>query len=161
MKHVHIGDLDIIPNRPSDVAVNLTEALGTSDVGLRYYELEPGELVGRTYHKHDDQEELFYVTEGTITFQVGDRTGPTNEVDVTAGEIVRFAPGDFQRGTNQSTRRAAVLGIGAPKGMSLDHVVRLRECEACGEWTPQAIETVDDVGVASCEQCGTVTGRWE
>lgn len=161
MKHVRLDDLEIIPNRPSEVAVNLTEALETADVGLRYYELEPGELIGRTYHKHDDQEEIFFVTEGTITFQVGDRSGPTDEVDVSAGEIIRFAPGDYQRGTNQSDTRAAVLGIGAPKGMSLDHVIRLRECESCNEWTRQAIETIDGVGVASCEQCGTVTGRWE
>lgn len=161
MQHVRITDLDVIPNRPSTVAVNLTEALGTSDVGVRYYELEPGELIGRTYHKHDDQEELFYVTAGTVTFQVGDRDGPTDELDVSAGEVVRFAPGDYQRGTNQRDERAAVLGIGAPKGMNLNHVVRLRECKSCEAWTPQAIETVDGVGESTCEECGAVTGRFD
>jgi mannose-6-phosphate isomerase-like protein (cupin superfamily) len=161
MKTIRLSELEIIPNRPSTKAYDLTEALGTADVGLRYYELEPGELIGRTYHKHDDQEEIFFVTEGTITFQVGDETGPNDTVDVEGGESIRFAPSEFQRGTNQSDECAAVLGIGAPKGMSLENVVRLRECDECDEWTPQRIENEAGVGVSYCDTCGEETGRWE
>jgi len=160
MKKVRSADVENIANRPSVVARNLSASLETTDVGIRYYELDPGELVGRTYHKHEDQEEIFHVTEGTITFEVGDRYGPTDEIDLDEGEWIRFAPGDWQRGRNKSNNTAAVIGVGAPKGMSLDQATRLRECSECDAWTRQNIETLDGEGVSLCAECGTESGRW-
>jgi len=160
MEQISLDDIANIPNRPSDTARNVASALDTTDVGIRYYELEPGELVGRTYHRHMDQEEIFHVTSGAVTFEIGGENGPTDEIVVEVGDWIRFAPGDWQRGRNRGETRATVIGIGAPKGMSLDAATRLRHCPDCDAWTEQDITTDAGEGVSTCRDCGTETGRW-
>ncbi|NIS29911.1 MAG: cupin domain-containing protein, partial [Actinobacteria bacterium] len=68
MKRVAIDDVEHPPTiSPADVVRPLSGPLGTTDVALNYFELAPGETFGFDYHRHRDQEEVFYVLEGTAT----------------------------------------------------------------------------------------------
>jgi uncharacterized cupin superfamily protein len=140
---------------PAAVSRPLTDALGTTDVALNYYELDPGDSTAYGFHAHADQEEVFYVQSGTVTFET-----EGEEVQVGPGEAVRFAPGEYQRSHNRGDERASLLVVGAPKEAGETEV--LRDCEACGERTPQDLEMADDKSaiLARCESCGAVTGRF-
>ena len=155
MEKITIDDVPADGGRSATVTRNVAEALGTSDMGLQYYELEPGDYLGRTYHMHQDQEEVFVPIEGTVTFETED-----GDIEVEDGEVVRFARGDYQRGSNQSDERVVVLGLGAPKGPSYDNAERLRYCDQCGEMTPQQNEERSGGVATICEVCGAETGRW-
>jgi len=75
----------------------LTDELDASDLAINYYRLEPGQSFSGGMHTHMDQEEVFYVVEGTATFET-----PEDEVDVGPDEAIRFAPGDYQTGRNET-----------------------------------------------------------
>jgi uncharacterized cupin superfamily protein len=155
MDHVAIDDLDNWMG-PADVKRPLGQALGTQHMGLRYYELDPGESTAFGYHAHEDQEEVFYVLAGRLAFETED-----GEVSVGAGEAVRFAPGEFQRSHNPGDGRTRLLAVGAPADPG--ELTLLRACDACGERTDQAIEAVDDGAalVTVCVDCGAETGRFD
>jgi uncharacterized cupin superfamily protein len=154
MEKVRIDDVDSYMG-PADVKRPLTKALGAADVALNYYELAPGDSFAFGYHAHEDQEEVFYVQSGTVTFETAD-----DPVAVGPGEAVRFAPGEFQRGVNEGDRRVVALAIGAPRDAGETEV--RRHCEDCGERTPNDIEMTDDreALVTRCVECGAVTGRF-
>ncbi|MFB6298153.1 MAG: cupin domain-containing protein [Salinirussus sp.] len=63
---------------------SISKALGTEECAINYYELEPGETFGFGYHRHEKQEELFYLLSGTATFET-----ERGEVSVSAGEVIR------------------------------------------------------------------------
>ena len=155
MKKVTIEDLDTYMG-PATVKRPLGKALGTTDLAVNYYELESGDSFAFGYHSHADQEEVFYVQSGTVTFETAD--GP---VEVGAGEAIRFAPGEFQRGVNGGSDRVVALALGAPRESG--ELELLRECPDCGERTGNTIEMADDRDalVTLCEDCGTVTGRFD
>jgi uncharacterized cupin superfamily protein len=152
MRKVRLADLE---NRigPASVSRPLSDALGTTDVALNYYELAPGESSAYGYHAHAEQEEVFYVESGEVTFRTDD--GP---VVAGAGELVRFGPGEFQRCVNRADERATLLVAGAPRDGAETAV--LRDCESCGGETDQELELVDDHVVARCAVCGAETGRF-
>ena len=141
--------------QPAAVMRPLTDALGTTDLALNYYELEPGDSFAFAYHSHEIQEEVFYVQEGTATFET--ENGP---VTVEAGEIVRFAPGELQRGWNRGDERVRALALGAP--LEYGEQQTFRHCPNCEEQTDNRLERTDDetAVVAYCEECGAETGRW-
>jgi uncharacterized cupin superfamily protein len=149
--------IDEVPRsvQPATVMRPLTEALGSTDLALNYYELEPGDSFAYAYHEHEVQEEVFYVQRGTATFETED-----GDVEVAAGEVVRFPPGEFQRGWNRGDERVVALAMGAP--LEYGEQVKLRECEACGERTDHDISRVEDgeAVVATCGTCGERNGRW-
>ena len=155
MEKVTIEDLDTYMG-PATVKRPLGKALGTTDLAVNYYELEPGDSFAFGYHRHGDQEEVFYVQSGTVTFETAE--GP---VEVGAGEAIRFAPGEFQRGVNGGNDRVDALALGAPRESG--DFEMLRECPDCGERTENTIEMADDreALVTLCEDCGTVTGRFD
>jgi uncharacterized cupin superfamily protein len=154
MEKATIDDLDNWMG-PASVKRPLGKALGTEHMGMRFYELEPGESTAFGYHAHENQEEVFYVVDGTLTFE-------TEEGDVTVreGEAVRFAPGEFQQSRNDTDGRVRTLGIGAPADSG--ELTLLRECPECDERTDQDIDSVDGgaVLVTRCVDCGTETGRF-
>jgi mannose-6-phosphate isomerase-like protein (cupin superfamily) len=101
-------------DRPTDVR-SLSVAAGydyqDSKLGLRVYELAPGEQSGLSYHYHDEQVEAFYVLEGTLHVET-----PEQEFVVESDQAFFVDPGSPQRafnpeGAETSTR---VLAIGAP-----------------------------------------------
>ncbi|MFB6152276.1 MAG: cupin domain-containing protein [Haloarculaceae archaeon] len=133
----------------------LSRALGTTDLALNYYELAPGDSFAFGYHRHPDQEEVFYVLEGTVTFET-----ESGEVTVSADEAVRFAPGEWQRGRNAGDERVVALAMGAPGDARETEM--LRECPDCGGRTENAVEMTDDreALVTRCTECGAETGRF-
>jgi uncharacterized cupin superfamily protein len=140
----------------ADVRRELSKPLGADNVAINYYELAPGESFAFGYHAHEEQEEVFYVQSGTATFETDDR-----EVTVGAGELVRFAPGEFQQGVNEGDERVVALALGAPRESEL--VEMRRECSDCGRRTPNTIEMTEDRDalVTLCIECGAETGRFD
>ena len=137
----------------ADAFCPLTDALGLTDLALNHYELAPGDSVGFCYHAHEEQEEVFCVTEGAVTFDT--ENGPER---VEAGELVRFGPGEYQRGFNRGDERAAVLAIGAPQdGGDVD---LQRACSDCEERTSHEVQWDDGDAVPVCLDCGAETGRY-
>lgn len=153
MEQVALDDIDSWMS-PATEKRSLSAALGAEELAMHHYVLEPGERFGFGYHRHHDQEEVFYVLEGTATFE-------TEAGDVTVGpaEAVRFAPGEWQLGRNASDDRVVALALGAPADSEEIDVVR--ECPDCDERQPVRIEpTADrDALVAICEECGAETVR--
>ncbi|MBX0295458.1 cupin domain-containing protein [Haloarcula nitratireducens] len=139
----------------ADVKRSLSRALETSDLAVNYYELAPGETFGLGYHRHPDQEEVFYVQSGTATFETED-----GDVAVGPDEAVRFAPGEWQLGRNDGDERVVALALGAPRDESETEMVR--HCESCGERTEQRVELADDRDalLTLCASCGEGTGRF-
>jgi uncharacterized cupin superfamily protein len=140
---------------PASVIRPLTDALGLSDFAMNYYELEPGESFAYGFHAHENQEEVFYVQSGTVTFETVE-----GEVDVGAGELVRFGPGEYQQGVNRGDDRVVALAMGAPQDAGETEI--LRACEDCGERTPHRLELADGKNaiLTVCEECGRETGRF-
>jgi uncharacterized cupin superfamily protein len=126
-------------------------ALGATDVAVMYYELDPGEKFSGGYHTHLDQEELFLVLEGAAEFKTEQGT-----VTVTAGEAIRFAPGEFQTGYNHRDSEEPLRGLalGAPAGM--DETVSIFQCPDCGEEGEHDV-ALDETGgtvTTTCRNCG-------
>lgn len=154
MQKVRIEDVEDRMG-PADVKRPLSRALGAEHVVVNYYELAPGESFAFGYHSHESQEELFYVQAGTVTFETAE-----GNVEVAAGEAIRFAPGESQRGVNTGDERVVALAIGAPRDAGTLHL--MRECVNCGFRTPHGIGLVDDgeAVVTTCLECGMETGRY-
>lgn len=150
--------IDEIDERLDSATVHrpLTDALNATNAALNYYELAPGDSFAYGYHAHEKQEEVFVVREGCVTFETED-----GDVCAEAGETIRFAPGEYQRGINRGDERVVALAIGAPQETGKSEI--LRECEACGERTPNTVERVDDgtAKITRCLECGAETARFE
>lgn len=154
MDKVSIEDVDSWMG-PAKEKKSLTNALGTEDVSVNYYELDPGDSFAFGYHKHEDQEEIFILLDGEVVFETEDGV-----VEVVGGEAVRFPPGEYQRGVNKGDGRVVAIAIGAPREMGETEI--LRECNECNARTPQSVDKGEDgdVLVTVCENCGSVTGRF-
>lgn len=154
MENVRINELEQYMG-PAVVLKPVYPELGGEHVNLIYYELEPDDILYFGYYRHENQEEVFYVQKGTITFETEE-----GDVEVESGDVIRFAPGEWKGGTNTGTERAVVLAIGAPPDRG--ETTFLRECPECGERTPQEIEMTEarDLLTIHCEACGTETGRF-
>lgn len=72
--------------------------------------LEPGRT-GPGPHAHEANEELFYVLEGTMTFQAGEEL-----VDAAAGAFLRIPAGVVHDFRNRGDARAGVLNVFIPGG---------------------------------------------
>ena len=155
MRDVSLDDLDSRIG-PASVSRPLSDALGTTDLAINYYELAPGESSAYGFHAHADQEEVFYVQSGTVTFRTVE-----GDVSADAGDLVRFGPGEYQRCVNEGDDRVTLLVVGAPRDAGETEV--LRYCEECATETPQSLSLTDDRDAveAVCEDCDTVTGRFE
>ncbi len=130
-------------------------ALGADQVAVNYYRLDPGDAFGFGYHRHPEQEEFFYVVDGTATFETED-----GDVTVGAGEAIYFEPGEWQLGRNDGDEAVVALALGAPADTS--GVEIRRECPECDTRVPTSIEPREDgtALVTVCEECGAETGRW-
>ena len=156
MQTVTIDDVDVPTANPAERVCPLSDALETTDLAINYYVLGPGEQFGFDLHTHHDQEEVFYVRSGTATFET-----ETDSIDVHAGEVVRFAPGEFQIGRNEGDEHVRAIALGAPREtMEIEY---LRECPTCDERTVQPLAPFRETGafVVTCATCGTETIREE
>jgi uncharacterized cupin superfamily protein len=109
MENVQIEDADSY-TRPGEVFTPLSDALGTTGLAINYYGKSTGENIGDCYHRHHEQEEVFYVLSGTATFET-----ENGDVAVSPHDLIRFAPGEWQQGTNRGDDRLRVLALGAPR----------------------------------------------
>ncbi|QKY19846.1 cupin domain-containing protein [Halolamina sp. CBA1230] len=125
---------------------SLSDALGTTDVAINRYRLAPGEGLPSGLHTHLDQEEVFLVLDGTVTFET-----LSEPVVVDAGEAVRFAPGEYQTGANEGDSSATVLAVGAPKGSEAVRVPL--DCPDCGH-RGLSPEWRDGEALLACPDCG-------
>lgn len=140
--------LDDLENNPfnADVTKHATEPLNLSNLALNYFELEPDDEFSGGLHTHMNQEEVFYVVEGTATFRTRD-----DETTVESGEIVRFEPGEYQSGKNEGEQRVRAIALGAPQDAGETRVaVPCHECGADYHMT----EVGDDEISLSCPDCG-------
>ncbi|MFD1562525.1 cupin domain-containing protein [Haloarchaeobius amylolyticus] len=124
----------------------LSEPLGTTDFSINYFCLEPGEGFSNTMHTHMDQEEVFVVVEGEATFTTMD-----DEVVVGEGEAIRFAPGEYQTGTNETDDPVVAYAMGAPRDS--EDVRVPRDCPECANGNMRAVPG-DDGFTLVCPECG-------
>ncbi|TYL38691.1 cupin [Natronococcus pandeyae] len=170
MEKTAIDDVDVERN-PMDVhSVRrpVSQALGFTDFAMNYFELEPGESFSGGLHTHHDQEEVFYVQEGVATFEVRESRSESDdsrsdggsdeseEVVVRAGEVIRFAPGDFQMGYNDSEEHVVGFAFGAPDAKhDWDQIESLVYCRDCADETGHGLElTADGAFRMTCTECG-------
>ncbi len=101
-------------DRPTDVR-SLSVAAGydyqDSPIGMRVYDLSPGEQSGLRYHYHEEQVEVFYVLEGSLHVET-----PDGEIIVDKDQALFIDSGSPQRAYNPSDAdtNTRVLAIGAP-----------------------------------------------
>lgn len=138
---------------PASARRPIADAVGAENVSINYYELAPGESFAFGYHSHSNQEELFYVIRGTATFET-----EGGDVEVDAGELIRFAPGERQQGTNRGEEPVVALALGAPRDTGDSEL--FRECPECGERTPHRFGRDGDALLNICLECGAETGRY-
>lgn len=146
MERVSIDDVE--PNAVgSDIdRRGLSDPLGTSDVAINRYRLDPGERLTGAMHAHMDQEEVFVVVGGEATFETMD-----GEVSVEKDEAIRFAPGEYQSGRNAGEEELVVVAIGAPRDSEDIRVPQ--ECQDCGHENMRAIPGEDGIELR-CPECG-------
>ena len=109
----HVVDpeaLDTVPDRPCELR-RVSDAAGLSQMAVNRFRAEPGEQLPLAYHYHDDQEELFYVVEGSLAVET-----PDGAYDVPAGSFFAVEPGSPQRAYNpaEADERVTVVAVGAP-----------------------------------------------
>ena len=87
---------------------------GGAETGDRYtvsaWSVEPGEP-GSGPHRHEVEDEVFLITEGTMTFLVGDRW-----VDAPAGTFLCVPAGMTHDFVNHGAQRAAAFNVLVPGG---------------------------------------------
>ena len=156
METVAIDAIEPVPEGDSEINRRpLTEPLGTTDLAANYYVLEPGESFVGGLHAHMDQEEVFVVFEGTMTFET--TTDPAGEHDlVVVGprETIRFGRGEYQEGRNDGDERAVVLALGAPRDSTAGRVPRT--CPDCGDSEYQETVMIDGTLRVQCPSCEVI-----
>ncbi|WP_293031473.1 cupin domain-containing protein [Natronococcus sp.] len=157
MEKVTIDDVrnEVNPMQVHDVRRPVSDALGTDHFAMNYFELTPGDSFSGGLHTHHDQEEVFYIEEGTAVFEVGKER---EQMTVEGGEVIRFEPGEFQMGYAKKENGNEVIGwaMGAPGSThdweELESVVSCRECE--GE-VPHATRINSEGRFEfTCTECG-------
>jgi uncharacterized cupin superfamily protein len=105
------ADLEPEPDRPSEMRY-VSEAVGLENVGLRVYDVAPGEEIPLSgMHYHDEQEEVFYVLAGELSVET-----PDGSYAVESGRFFVAEPGSPHRAYNAADADAdlRVLAVGAP-----------------------------------------------
>jgi len=158
MKHVAIDDVDteVNPLQVHEIRKPVSRALGTTDFAMNYFELAPGDSFSGGLHTHHDQEEVFYVESGTATFDVGkDR----EQIEVDERELVRFEPGEFQTGYNDTDKRVVGWALGAPGSQhDWDDIRSYVYCPDCEDEREHDLAFVDGGFELTCRECGNTQG---
>jgi len=169
MEKVDIEEVEVVvnPMKVHSVRKPVSQALGTEHFAMNYFELEPGESFSGGLHAHHDQEEVFYVEEGTATFDVlvDAPEGPDDDADpeqvtVEGRELVRFEPGEFQKGYNTGDDTLVGWALGAPGARhDWDDLESVVYCPECGGETVHDVDFTDDGQFrVACTECGSVQG---
>lgn len=91
---------------------SISDAAGLGLLAAAVYEIEPGEQLPRSYHYHEQREELFYVRSGTLVVETPDET-----FEIPSDHVFVAQPNSPHRPYNPESANepVTVLGIGAPK----------------------------------------------
>jgi quercetin dioxygenase-like cupin family protein len=155
MEKVSIDDVDNQPNplQVHDVRRPVSQALGAEHFAMNYFELGPGDSFSGGLHRHHDQEEVFYVEEGTAVFEVGRER---EEHTVEAGELIRFEPGEFQQGYAVEDGDGVVgWALGAPGAShEWEQLESLVYCSECEQERPHTTTLTDEGRFQlTCNEC--------
>jgi len=99
------------PEIDEGVNLNLIDHLNTQEMRPRLWRFQPGQQL--SYHYHEQQEELFYVVEGTLHFLVG-APDDKEEVEVPAGSFFKPGTQTPRQLFNPTDEEAISLIVGAP-----------------------------------------------
>ena len=107
---VNPDELEAVSDRPCELR-RVSDAAGFERMAANLFRAEPGEDLPLAYHYHDDQEELFYVIEGTLRVET-----PEGTFEVPEGSAFAVEPDSPQRAHNpaDANGRVTALAIGAP-----------------------------------------------
>jgi len=109
---VPLVDLSENDELPPDLDMRpVDEALECRNVAAKVWYFDEGEEIG--YHAHSEQEELFYVLEGTFSLKLG-RSGEEEFVEADEGTFWVSAPKIGHGHRCVSEGGGAVLALGAP-----------------------------------------------
>lgn len=151
MKKADITDLT--PKESPQNRQSVSDPLDARDFSMNYYVLDPGEAFSGGLHTHLDQEESFFVLEGEATFETKpEPTGDGETVTVSEGEMIRFDPGEYQQGRNESDERVRALALGAPREST--DIRTAVPCRACGESEYMEFARTDGGASLACPECG-------
>lgn len=118
--------------------VRLRDTLGVSSFGFNQLLLEPGQ--GSRIHRHERQEEVYVVLEGTLTLEYD---GERHELG--RGDVARVAPDVRRQLSNRGTERVALLAFGgAEPHVGRDGVAYLAWDDEQGK-PPQDVPLPDDL----------------
>jgi predicted RNA-binding Zn-ribbon protein involved in translation (DUF1610 family) len=93
------------------------------------------------------------VLEGEARFEhMPEATAEPSTTTVSAGEAVRFAPGEFQTGRNETDGVVRALALGAPRESEEGRVPQ--PCPECGESDVMAVVMGDEGMLLECPDCG-------
>jgi uncharacterized cupin superfamily protein len=121
--------------------VSLRRALGVTSFGINQLVLEPGQR-GRI-HRHERQEEVYLVLEGTLSLLV-----EGEETPLATGELARVAPAVRRQLVNRGPGRVVLIALGGEGGHAG------RDGEAFTSWDttdgapPQATPLPEDLPAA-------------
>lgn len=148
--------IDVTEQRPRENPMNrqsVSRPLDANDFSMNYYVLEPGEAFAGSLHAHLDQEESFFVLEGEATFETKpDPTAESETVTVSEGELIRFDPGEYQQGRNESDETLRALAMGTPQESS--DVRAAVPCRECGDSPYLEVSIRDGELALECPECG-------
>ena len=95
----------------------LTDALGAEQVSLTLIRVPPhSDFEQGTGHYHDDTEELYVVTRGTLTMRFGDEVQA-----VSAGSVARVAPTTRRSHRNEGDEPVEMWAVSRSDGMGDAH----------------------------------------
>jgi uncharacterized cupin superfamily protein len=89
----------------SERFIALRRQLGVSSFGINQVVLQPGQR-GRI-HRHQRQEEVYLVLEGSLTLIVEEK-----QLELVEGELIRVAPALRRQLVNRGPRRLVLLALG-------------------------------------------------
>ncbi|MHC3379003.1 cupin domain-containing protein [Haloarcula sp. H-GB5] len=147
MEHVTLDRLNGGAFATGSTRQSVTDTLCTTEIAINHYRIVPGDGFPGGLHAHMDQEELYLILDGEATVETMDRT-----VTVAAGQFVRFGPGEFHTGWNDTESELVALAIGAPR--ETDDIRVPLSCPDCGHGDMR----LDSGGAAltfSCPDCDT------
>ena len=121
-----------------DRFVALRRALGVTTFGLNLILLRPRQQ-GRI-HRHERQEEVYLVLEGTLTLAV-----EGEERELAPGELARVAPAVRRRLLNRGDELCAVLAIGSAHPHEGRDGIAYESWEATEGRRPREIPLPDDL----------------
>lgn len=153
MEHVTIDEIEPSGSMGGQELRSLTEPLAASNLAIERYVVEPGGAFTGGLHATAGREEVVYVTAGTATYETRPEPAAESEtVTVAAGEVVRFAPGEYKQGRNEGDEPVVAFSIAAPPDPGEYRVPQ--PCEACGESDYRVAEPGDDGFALVCPACG-------